>query len=496
MRRRLSLITLALLLVPLAGPAGAAGAQDLPPGDYENVDYFGTLPDTSGAVSINFLDYSGRDVMVVSGTFGLKTYDLTNPVAPVFLDHFTDAELRLPGDTSTTGRTFWQNEDIDVDHRRKLAFMARDPRAYNGTTGNPNSVSGVYILSLVNPSNIQLVHFEQIPTGHTSTCVNDCDFLWTGGPASSTAQSGDWPGGRPIFVTDVRDLDNIVTSPIPIDLGRSDGVTAYSHDVQVDEAGIAWVSGSGGVRGYLTSGRHRDPVTGVKRMATPLDPIPFAGGGIQESAAPSRFLHNAIRPIDQQYDTGDRRRTYRPDELIFVTEEAFGSPTCDGVGVFVIATLKQSQFGGGWTSTPAAPFRLETVGTWSPHGQDGTVTGVNCSAHYFDMEGSIVAYSWYAQGTRFLDVSDPANPIQVGYFRPNGTSSYAPYFHGDYVYLADINRGVTILRLSEGGEAAAAAGFEVAAPPMSQAHIAVSRALGAEYEADDILGWACPIPSA
>ena len=29
----------------------------------------------------------------------------------------------------------------------------------------------------------------------------------------------------------------------PVDLFRRDGATAYSHDVQVDDMGIAWVSG-------------------------------------------------------------------------------------------------------------------------------------------------------------------------------------------------------------------------------------------------------------
>ena len=41
----------------------------------------------------------------------------------------------------------------------------------------------------------------------------------------------------------------------PVDLFRQDGVTAYSHDVQVDDMGIAWVSGDGGTRGYWTKGR-------------------------------------------------------------------------------------------------------------------------------------------------------------------------------------------------------------------------------------------------
>ena len=57
-------------------------------------------------------------------------------------------------------------------------------------------------------------------------------------------------------------------------------MTAYSHDVQVDDAGIAWVSGDGGTRGYWTNGRHFDPLEGRTRRATALDPIPYGGGGL------------------------------------------------------------------------------------------------------------------------------------------------------------------------------------------------------------------------
>ena len=46
----------------------------------------------------------------------------------------------LPGDVSGT---YWQNEDMDLDVKRKRVFLARDRRAYNGTTSDPNSFSGV-----------------------------------------------------------------------------------------------------------------------------------------------------------------------------------------------------------------------------------------------------------------------------------------------------------------------------------------------------------------
>ena len=79
-------------------------------------------------------------------------------------------------------------------------------------------------------------------------------------PTTKQEQAG-WLGGRPIIVTDLRDPSNPVGYPQkPVDLFRQDGVTAYAHDVDVDDAGIAWVAGLGGTRGYYTEGLHWDPV--------------------------------------------------------------------------------------------------------------------------------------------------------------------------------------------------------------------------------------------
>ena len=176
------------------------------------------------------------------------------------------------------------------------------------------------------------------------------------------------------------------------------------------------------------------------------------------------------------------------------TEEAFGSPTCDGVGMFNIASLAGSYDGEGWASTPTDPFRLEVIGTWSPADEEGTIPNAFCSAHYFEVQDGIVAYSWYAQGTRFLDVSDPTNPIQVAYYRPNGTVSWAPYFHGDYVYVADHARGVDVLELTGDAATPGASRVEVHAPPMSVVQVAAVEALASRYAPDPQLGWACVLP--
>ena len=502
--RRLLLVSLLSLAMAVGGvgfgaSSGSAETVDEDPGGAsKNVDVVATIPDTEQVTALNFLRYGkgrrARDVMVANGQFGLKTYDVTDPANPVPLGELGNDALRLPGDPPDAQRQFWQNEDMEVDQRRKLVFMARDPRAYDGTTSDPAAVAGLYIVDASDPADLRLVDFHELPTGHTSTCVHGCRYLWTGGPASNTEQQDEWPLGRPIFVTDVRDPENPVTSPIAVDTDRADGVTAYAHDVDVDAAGIVWVSGLGGVRGYHVRGVHRDPVTGRARRATPTEPVPYAGGGFEESVAPTGFMHNSFRPVRRTLRDGPRpgRGGYRPGELLFATEEAFGGGgVCDGEGVFAIASLRGSYGGQAWRSTPEDPFRLETVGTWSPAEQEGTILNTFCSAHYFEVRDRLVAYSWYGQGTRFLDVSDPTAPVQVAYHRPEGSVSWAPYFRRGHVFIADYGRGVEIVTVS----AEAGRGRRpVHAPPMSTRARAAVELLGAQFGPDPQLGWACPLP--
>ena len=499
----------AAIVALLASAAPAANAQQ-PAGAQENLELLKTFPEAKYATAINFLSYGKgkkkRDVMIATGRFGLITYDLKRPESPRRLDSLDNEALRLEGDPpvnfgdadggGSPDSTYWQNEDMDVDKRRKLVFMARDPRSFAGTTGNDASVAGVYIVDARDPADLKLLNFTQLASGHTTTCINKCDYLWTGGPASAVGQRPAWPGGRPIIVTDVRDARNPKVISQPVDLFRDDGETAYSHDVQVDSAGVAWVSGAGGVRGYWTSGRHFDPIDGAERRASAVDPVPYAGGAFDEAATPSAFMHNAERPVGKTLDDGPVPGGGRgPGSLLLATEEADAPPDCDGLAQFAIATLRGSRGGQAWSSTKEQPFRLRTVGTWNPHAQEGTADGVYCSAHYFDVRKRFVAYSWYDQGTRILDISDPTKPIQVAYYRPDGGVSWAPYFHRGLVYVADHERGIEVLRVTGGAAKAAAARKELVAPRISTRHRRLVVASSASLRPDPQLGWMCPLPA-
>ena len=314
--------------------------------------------------------------MLVTGRFGLKAYSLENPAKPKLLDELSAERLKLEGDpdvdfgppdTSAPVSTFWQNEDMDVDQDASSCCSratrgrtpARRESARATRTRGATNIAGVYFVDAHDPEALRLLAFQQLPTGHTTTCINDCRWLWTGGPAATTRSrpSRNWTFGRPIIVTDLSDPSRPRAYPMnPVDLFRRDGVTAYSHDVQVDDEGD---------RLGLRRRRHarlldRRPPLGPARAPPPrghaarADPVrrrraPAVGHGRHTGG----FEHNAERPVGRDAPRGDDR--YKRGELLLVTEEDFG-PAADGCknrGQFTIASLKGSFNGEAWSSTPA-----------------------------------------------------------------------------------------------------------------------------------------------
>ena len=70
-------------------------------------------------------------------------------------------------------------------------------------------------------------------------------------------------------MTDLRNPNKPKVLSEPIDLWRNDGLTDYSHDVDVDEDGIAWTSGRGGLLGYATTRALARPEDGQGANARP-----------------------------------------------------------------------------------------------------------------------------------------------------------------------------------------------------------------------------------
>ena len=453
----------ALLAAALAAAtlAPAAPSHAAPPAGAisPNVTYVTTIAGAATAISINFIG----DTMFVSGIDGIQSYDVSDPAHPTLLGV-------LP-------QYIWENEDVDVDPARHLLFISRDPRGFTSPV-TPGSTFPYGMLQVIDVSNPRaMVEISQIllGSGHTSTCVAACRWIWTGGPFTNTqTQDASWHG-RPIFSTDLSDPKNPKACPHPINLGNNDGVTDYSHDVQVDAHGVAWVSAMGGVRGFWVTGRHRDPVDGKTKTATGCDPVPYAGGGT-ELGRGEAIMHNAWHDVNAKVDG-------RRGDVLYATEEDVTS-NCETAGRFATYDLRNTYQGQGFKNIAKTKFRMKQLATWTPEDQAGS-SGC-ASAHYFTDRGDqVLAYAFYEQGTRFLDVSDPRHPRQIGYYRPDDASVWAAYWHKGYVFIADNTRGVDVVKFNGKGRGSAKT---LVAPPLR-------RTKPLPFKASNTLGWLCATPA-
>jgi hypothetical protein len=421
--RRLILVLAALLAT--AAPADAANSPNVKPVAH--------LPELAAAISANFIG----DTMFVSTATGVYSYDVSDPANPKRLG-------ALP-------MYIWENEDVDVDPVHKRLFISRDPRGFTSPAipGDTFPYGGVHIIDVSDPANLTQITFFLVPAGHTTTCVNACDTIWTAGPYANDQAN---PGlvGRPIYATDVRDPMNPVPCPNPIDVDHDDGKSGYVHDVQVDAQGIAWVTGQGGVRGYWTRGKHRNPVTGKVETATGCAPIPYAGAGTPEVATPSRFMHNSWRdykPMKAKKARKLRKQGKVPrNDVLLATEENVVTD-CPTAGRFVTYDLGGTRHGEGFAPPTAPTARLKPLDTWTPEKQEGS-TGC-ASSHYFTSRGDgLTVNAFYTQGVRFLDTSNPRDIRQVGYFVNSDSDTWAAYWHKGYVFVTDFQRGVDVLQFT------------------------------------------------
>jgi hypothetical protein len=488
MARRVLLAILALALLP-----AAAGAAEPPPGAAisDSLEYVNTVPGSADIVEGKFDRVGRQKVLVTTGRFGFRTYDVSDPENPRLLDGYKPPEI-------LGERGYWQDEDMELDTRRKLIIGALDPRHDNvdqnacpgiGTlaakTRNPRCRSGFYVISYRDPSNLtQIGDFVDLPAGHTASCIQGCRYIWTGGPARRDDLPELYPGvftaftpggrgdGRPIWVTDLRNPWKPKVFDQPIDLWRNDGATDYSHDVQVDRQGFAWVSGRGGILGYATHGKWRDPYLNKVRRAKPWNPILVAGGGVAGANQPQTdFMHNSLRPTDGS----TRAEGVKPGRVLIGTEEDFTTP-CEASGRVVLSDISDSLGGEpAANSTPENPYRMKALDTFHPAQDSGEAIdpSLGCSAHYFELSGSTLGVAWYGQGLRLLDVSNARDVRQIGYYRVTGTdaqtnptsNSWDLAWYGRYVFLFDMNRGIEVLKLKAGTSARAASGLPAVSAP-------------------------------
>jgi len=236
-----------------------------------------------------------------------------------------------------------------------------------------------------------------------------------------------------------------------------------THDVQVDGQGLAWIVGGDGSAAYDVT----DPLKPRMVMRTDENiknsgqlgfpgPDPIFGIGGKGETPIDLIHHDSLRFHKKPAKGGFQPKagkTYPAGgtgKVVGVVEEDYNRPTCEGAGSFQTWGITGKRTSSGVRKLVLLDLfttELESLVQgrgWAP------VTGL-CSAHYFDERNGLVAIGWYEEGTRFLDVRDPAGIRQVGYWAPTKGETWSVLFAptdptGSIVYALDFARGIDVLR--------------------------------------------------
>lgn len=421
-------LRIAAILVALGAslPAGAGPVVDTPVAS-ASVTFLGNIPEAGvvgGRVRTVQTLYGERRYFVVTGARGVSAYDVTVPEVPLLGSH-----LPLP---------HFSNEDVDFGE--DILIVSVDPQWVDMAT-EPGTLGGLYLIDI---SRLPLLSFAYTnpatgnrwvdpvrnSAGHTTSCITaDCSYAHVN-------------GRREIALVDL-------TDPADPEVVRFFGAAAGStHDSNLDEAGIVWQVGSGGIAGYDVSDPRDERV-----IAGPF------GDGLG-------YHHNSLRPRAAEFvprSTGFDDPDVRPGELLLITEETFwpwDQLACNGQGRFATYRLRDTDdIGSGAKAT------IDKLDEWETELQvaGAAAPAVLCSAHYFTERDGIVAIGWYEQGVRFLDVSDPRDIRQVGWFIPHQAEAFGAYWigpgtaTGEIVYTTDLARGIDVLLFDRANASAGAA---------------------------------------
>lgn len=149
-------------------------------------------------------------------------------------------------------------------------------------------------------------------------------------------------------------------------------------------------------------------------------------------------------------------------DVLAVTEEDYLRPGCTGQGSLQTWQITDERNSDGsaklalldlWTT------ELNELREMRGRSDEAIPATVNCSAHWFDEANGLLAQAWYDQGIRFLDISDPRDIKQVGYYVTLGEFWAAYYAPADpsrqIVYALDTLGGIDVLRIDRSASARA-----------------------------------------
>lgn len=450
MRRALLTLSVVSLSTVTLVPTGAALGAPVPVLASDNVELLFTMPDV-GAISTAF--DPARPVMYVNTLNGISSYDISDPATPLLM-----GALPMP---------HFENEGMTIGRRADgTTFLLVGVDIYSVSptdTSTPahaeaTAAQHLIVVDVTDPALPEIV--SQLDTGsstHTVSCVDpECTYAYT---------SGAYNGGTFHLI----DLTNIED---PKQVKALKNVAGEGHQWDGDDAGLTWSSAGGGVAAY--------------DITDPADPKTLNSTNAKGNQTPYNdfILHNSYRPNGDDFEQVFNEDTQRwvsgtketasvfDGNVLLVTEEDYDNPVCGGgagegtFSTWYVPYLDHDQFVSDHPQQNRGDRgKIEPLDTWNSEildTGDQTIAGALCSAHYFTYhDAGFIAQGWYQQGTRILDVRNPADIKQVGYYFTGDTETWHAYWvperdaqgkvtgkDTNVIYTNDVARGIDVLQVT------------------------------------------------
>ena len=337
---------------------------------------------------------TGREFALVGRMDGTAFVDLTDPANPRYL-----GELPLHQGANPN---LWRDIKVYRDH----AFIVADGAGPHGM--QVFDLTQLRDVRMPPVTFTETAHYDGIASAHNIVINEESGFAYPVG-----ASGGGETCGGALHMIDVRNPKSPTFAGCYADPATGSAGTGYTHDAQC----VTYRGPDEAYRGRELCFNASETAVGIADVTDKAAPKP-----ISVAAYPN------VGYTHQGWLSDDHRHFYVNDEL----DEIAGTVPRTRTLVWDVTDLDD-------------PVLLtEFFGTTS------------ASDHNLYVRGRYMYQSNYVSGLRIIDVADPANPVEVGYFDTvpygenvpgfAGTWSNYPYFKSGAIVVTSMREGLFVLR--------------------------------------------------
>ena len=374
--------------------------------DFEcsNVDILSFLPlkdmgASRGSMTNDIWGWSdpetGKEYAIVGRSDGTSFVDLTNPIAPIYLGNLPMTEGATPA--------AWRDMKVYKDH----AFIVADASGQHGM--QVFDLTRLRALDGANPPTLNAdVLYDKIASSH-NIVINEV----TGFGYSVGGSSGGETCGGGLHMIDLREPKNPTFAGCFADPSTGRRGTGYSHDAQC----VVYA-------GPDTEHAGKEICMGSNETALSVADVSDKDNPI----AISMVTYPNVAYAHQGWLSEDHEWFYMNDE----GDEPQGLVEGTRTLVWDVRDLDEPLL--------VHEYIAETTTT----------------DHNLYIKGNLMYQSNYGSGLRILDISDRANPVEVGFldttpFGGGGSWSNYPYFNNGAIAVTSMGEGLFIVRKQDQG---------------------------------------------